>query len=285
MKVFYDERQSVNSNDSFSPSAEKPAKVLDSWRKLDIPFDVISFDPLSVDEIALAHDWNYVNRVMALKVDNGFGNRSPMIAKTLPWVSGSMVAAALHSYHTGEISFSPTSGAHHACYCHGGNFCTFNFLVIAAIKAHQAGAAKIGILDLDFHYGNGTANIIRHLEIDYVVHYSFGKDIIELRGNDKAWLARLPNIVNIFRDVDLLIYNAGVDSHIDDPLGGVFTTRQMAKRDLLVFKAAKQLDLKVCVSLAGGYQRDENGNIFKVLALHDATFKTGWMAYERTPNG
>ena len=108
MKVFYDERQSVNSNDSFSPSAEKPAKVLDSWRKLDIPFDVISFDPLSVDEIALAHDWNYVNRVMALKVDNGFGNRSPMIAKTLPWVSGSMVAAALHSYHTGELSFSPT---------------------------------------------------------------------------------------------------------------------------------------------------------------------------------
>jgi acetoin utilization deacetylase AcuC-like enzyme len=67
---------------------------------------------------------------------------------------------------------------------------------------------------------------------------------------------------------------------IDDPLGGVLTTRQMALRDQLVFKVAKQLGLKVCVSLAGGYQVDGNGNIFKLLALHDTTFKAGWAAYK-----
>jgi len=281
MKVFYDERQSVKLNDSFSPSAEKPAKVLDSWKKLGIPFDICSFEPLTLDEIALAHDRNYVDRVMSLAEENGFGNKSPMVAAALPWVCGSMVAAALHSYGAGELSFSPTSGAHHACYSYCGAFCTFNFLVIAAIKAHQAGAAKIGILDLDFHYGNGTADIIKHLGIDYIEHYSFGKEIIDLRGSAKKWLARLADIISTFRDVDLLIYNAGVDSHIDDPLGGVFTTRQMARRDLLVFKVAKQLGLKVCVSLAGGYQMDDNGNIFKVLALHDTTFKAGWRACDK----
>jgi hypothetical protein len=56
----------------------------------------------------------------------------------------------------------------------------------------------------------------------------------------------------------------------------------MTLRDRLVFKAAKQLGLKVCVSLAGGYQVDEEGNISKLLELHDTTFKAGWAAYEKS---
>lgn len=93
---------------------------------------------------------------------------------------------------------------------------------------------------------------------------------------------RLPDIVSSFRGVDLLIFNAGVDPHIDDPLGGILTTLQMTLRDRLVFKAAKQLGLKVCVSLAGGYQVDEDGNICKLLELHDTTFKAGWAVYEKS---
>jgi len=259
-----------------SPSAEKPAKVVESWKKLNIPFEICSFEPLSIDDIALAHDCEYVNRVLALQEDNGFGNRSPHIAAALPWVCGSMVAAALHAYRTGEISFSPTSGAHHACYSNGGGFCTFNFIAIAAIKAHQAGAKRVGILDLDCHHGNGTIDIIKELGIDFIEHYSFGDECLK-RGNPaQDWLNRLPDIISTFDGVDLLIYNAGADPHIDDPLGGVLTTRQLAERDLLVFKFSKLMELNVCVSLAGGYQVDGNGNIFKLLSLHDMTLKAAW---------
>ena len=283
MKVFYDERQSAKANNSFSPSAEKPAKVVESWGKLGIPFDICSFEPLSVDDMALAHDRFYVNGILSLKEFNGFGNMNPEVAEALPWVCGSMVAAALHTYKTGELSFSPTSGAHHACYAHGMCYCTFNFLAMAAIKVHQAGAAKIGILDLDCHHGNGTVNIIERLGIDYVQHYSFGLEFLKKGRDAEEWLMRLPDIVSSFRGVDLLIFNAGVDPHIDDPLGGILTTRQMTMRDRLVFKAARQAGLKVCVSLAGGYQVDDEGNINKLLELHDTTFKAGWAAYEQNP--
>ena len=282
MKVFYDERQSVSANSSFSPSAEKPAKVVESWKKLGIPFEVCTYEPLTRNEIAMAHDEGYVERVLSLKEQNGFSNKSPKVATALPWVCGSMVAAALHAYKTGELSFSPTSGAHHACYSHGGGYCTFNFLVMAAMKAQQAGATRIGILDLDCHYGNGTVDIIRQLGIDYIDHYSFGGEAIHRGATAEAWVERLPEIVTSFRDVDLLIYNAGVDPHVDDPLGGVLTTRQIALRDQIVFQVAKELGLRVCVSLAGGYQVDGNGNIFKLLALHDTTFKAGWAAYEKS---
>jgi len=278
MKVFYDNRQSVSENTSFSPSAEKPAKVMESWKKLGVPFDVCTFEPLSIEEIALAHHPDYVKGILSLKIMNGFGNSNPKVADALPWVCGSMVAAALHAYATGELSFSPTSGAHHACYSKGGDYCTFNFLMIAAIKAYQAGAARVGILDLDCHYGNGTVNIIRYQGIDYIQHYSFGSENIMQGMSSIAWINRLPEIVRSFRGVDLLIYNAGVDPHIDDPLGGVLTTQQMALRDQIVFQTAKELGLKVCVSLAGGYQVDRNGNIDNLLALHDTTFKAGWDA-------
>lgn len=282
LKVFYDERQTVNTNSSFSPSAGKPAKVLESWHKLGIPFEVSSFEPLTIDEMALAHDRFYVEGVLSLEEPNGFGNTNIEVAAALPWVCGSMVATALHTYKTGELSFSPTSGAHHACYAHGMCYCTFNFLAMAAIKVHKVGASSIGILDLDNHHGNGTVNIIERLNLDYIKHYSFGNEFLNSSDDAEEWLQRLPDVMTAFSGVDLLIYNAGVDPHVDDPLGGILTTRQMTLRDRLVFKIAKQLELKVCVSLAGGYQVDPDGSISKLLELHDTTFKTGWAAYEKT---
>ncbi len=279
INVFYDARQSVASNNSFSQSAEKPAKVLESWQRLGIPLEVYSFEPLTADDIALAHDRRYVESVLALEEENGFGNTNPLVAAALPWVCGSMVAAALHSYVTGELSFSPTSGAHHARYDCCGVYCTFNFLVIAAIKAHQAGAAKVGILDLDCHYGDGTDDIIRHLGLDFIAHYSFGAEAIEKGAKAQAWLKKLPEIVRSFRNVDLFIYNAGVDAHLEDPLGGVLSTQQLEQRDQLVFRHARHWGLNICVSLAGGYQADRDGNISRVLALHDNTFRAGWEEY------
>lgn len=279
MKVFYDKRQSVFRNISMSPSAEKPAKVVESWRKLNIPFDVCEFNPLSVDDISLAHDRGYVENVLALQENNGFGNKNYQVAEALPWVCGSMVAAALHSLKTGELSFSPTSGAHHACYSFGSGFCTFNFIAISAIKAQKAGAERIGILDLDCHHGNGTIDIIQKLNIDFIDHYSFADEQLKCGRSAQDWLMRLPEIVAEFSGVDLLIYNAGVDSHIDDPLGGILTTRQLVERDLIVFKMAKMLGINICVSLAGGYQVDANGNIYKLLMLHDITMKAAWSQY------
>ena len=278
MKVFYDERQSVAGNASFSPSAGKPAQVVATWRRLDIPFDELPFSPLTADDIALAHDRSYVEGVLSGALQNGYGNHDPAMAAALPWVSGSMVAAALHSYCTRETSFSPTSGAHHACYGSGGDYCTFNFLVIAAIKARQAGARRVGILDLDYHYGNGTDDIIRRLDLGYIRHYTAGGDHPDGGEPAERWLKRLPGIVYAFQDVELIIYNAGVDSHVRDPLGGNLTTEQLARRDRIVFETAHAVGVPICASLAGGYQVAEDGSFDAVLNLHAVTFRAAWEA-------
>jgi len=127
MKVFYRDEQTAKDNKSFSPSAGKPALVVASWKKLGLPVEIVGFKPVTRDQLKKVHDPAYVDGVLDLKRNNGFSNKMPEVAEALPYVAGSMVAAALHALKSGETSFSPTSGAHHACYSHGGGYCTFNF--------------------------------------------------------------------------------------------------------------------------------------------------------------
>ena len=266
---------------SFSPSARKPALVLESWKGLGILFAEQSFKPIEVDDFVLAHDREYVEGVLSCRLENGYDNRNREFALALPWIAGSMVAAATHSFSTRELSFSPTSGAHHACYASGGDFCTFNFLVISAIKVRQTGARLVGIIDLDYHYGNGTDDILERLGLTYIRHYSSGGDQdARSPNNAERWLKRLPGIIREFADVDLIIYNAGVDSHVNDPLGGNLTTEQMARRDRIVFETACEMDIPVCTSLAGGYQISPDGSLNQVLSLHNTTFISAWEIFE-----
>jgi Resolvase, N terminal domain/Helix-turn-helix domain of resolvase len=82
MKVFFDSRQSVLENDSFSPSASKPALAVQSWSQLGILFEIHSFSPLSMDDLALAHDRRYVEAILSCNEPNGFGNRSQSVARS-----------------------------------------------------------------------------------------------------------------------------------------------------------------------------------------------------------
>lgn len=268
MKIFYRSEQTADTNLSFSPSARKPALVMHRWAMVSPPTKVNSFLPLRREDLALAHDRSYVDAVLDLRVRNGFGNKSPEVARSLPYTSASLYAAARHAFKTGESAASPTSGFHHAGYASGGGYCTFNGLMVAAQKLHAEGAREIGVLDLDQHYGDGTVDIAKRLDLDYLVHYTFGghgitkKDAFE-------WLNDLPDIVNKFATCDVVLYQAGADPHVDDPLGGVLTTEQLFDRDIIVFTRLKSLGVPVAWNLAGGYQNP----LDKVLDIHDNTFR------------
>jgi acetoin utilization deacetylase AcuC-like enzyme len=268
MKIFYRPEQTVLGNcDSFSPSAGKPAEVVASWLRLDPAAALSGFQPLTRADLALAHDRAYVDAVLDLEHANGFGNRLAAIADTLPYTTGSFYAAAHHAFTTKESCVSPTSGFHHAFYDHGGGFCTFNGLMVAAQKLRQEGSASIGILDLDCHYGNGTDDIIWRLGLENsIVHYTFGGEKIH-RHNAVGWLKDLPGILARFGKCDVVLYQAGADPQVNDPLGGILTTEQLYERDFLVFKNLKDLGVPVAWNLAGGYQTP----IRKVLDIHDNT--------------
>lgn len=278
MKVFFDRRMSVATNTSTSPSAGKPKLLLDAWKASGVPFDVAPFKPLKPSQIALAHDPKYVKGVLAGRISNGFGNRSKKIAASLPWTTGSIAAAALHALKTGETSFAGASGFHHSHYSDGGAFCTFEGNLIAAILAHEAGAKRVGIIDVDNHAGDGTEAIVRQLGLGYVKLWSFGFSDITKK-NAGTWLKSFPQTVLGFEGCDLLIVNAGVDSHEFDPLGGVLTTEQMRLRDHYIFQSAKLLGVPVAVSTAGGYMRDSHGGIAPTLALHVTTFREAYEVY------
>ncbi len=278
MRVFFDRRMSVEANTSTSPSAGKPKLLFDAWMASGVPFDVSSFEPLKPSQIALAHDPKYVKSVLSGRSSNGFGNRSKKIAASLPWTTGSIAAAAFHAFKTGETSFAPASGFHHAHYSDGGSFCSFEGNLIAAMLGHKAGAKRVGIIDVDNHAGDGTEAIVRQLGLDYIKLWSFGFCDITTK-SAASWLKSFPKTVLGFEGCDLLIVNAGVDPHVDDPLGGVLTTEQMRVRDQYIFESAKLLGIPVAVSTAGGYQRDSTGGIAPTLGLHVNTLREAYEVY------
>jgi acetoin utilization deacetylase AcuC-like enzyme len=269
--VFY-MGQMVADSQAYSPSAAKPAQVVADWRHHKLPIQLFKFDPLTRDDIALAHKRQFVDDVLNCVRSNGFGNTSAEVAASLPYTTGAMTAAVFEAYARGSVACAPVSGFHHAGYDFAGGFCTFNGLMIAAITLRNVmnRDLHIGILDLDAHMGNGTEDIARKLNTRWLRHHSLGAMALSSDDAD-AYLRTLPGIMDMYAGCDLLIYQAGADCHINDPLGGVFTTEQMAKRDRIVFQYCKDMGIPVAWVLAGGYQRDEQGTIEPVLALHRQT--------------
>lgn len=270
--IFYDKAQSVASNESFSPSAGKPERVVRAWLE-DYPEDlrVHSFAPVGREDLCLAHDRKYVLDVLDVRVPNGFGNRSPQVADSLPWTTGSMLAAAqwvVSDPAARPVAVSPTSGFHHAGYDSGGGFCTFNGLMVTACALVRQGF-RVGILDLDAHWGDGTEEIISVLGLNKsVVHWSFGGHIGD-RVAAVRWLRRQLEslVVAHFAGVDVVLYQAGADPHIDDPLGGKLTSDELYERDLRVFRTLQWLRVPVAWNLAGGYQTP----VQKVIDIHRRT--------------
>ncbi len=270
--VFYSPQMVANSG-SYSPSAGKPEQVIQSWQLLGIPMQITAPRPVSRDQLVRAHLASYVNGVLDCRLANGFGNRSAQVAASLPYTCGAMLDACWAALDNGIGAVAPCSGFHHAGYGFGGGFCTFNGLMVAVQDVLTNNAAhKIGILDLDMHWGNGTQDIIDKLGLaSQVPHYSQHHRAEE----SELFLDGLAQLMTQqFGDCDLLIYQAGADSHIHDPLGGYLSTAQMHQRDDIVFATCLQLHLPVAWNLAGGYQRDEQNSIRPVLDLHDNTFKS-----------
>ncbi len=256
-------------NDSFSPSAAKPRAAVESWLKLGIPIDVIAPEPVTVEDLARAHLPAFVDAVLSCRIENGFHNRSAAVAKSLPYTSGAMLAAAREALRNGRVAAAPCSGFHHARYAHAGGFCTFNGLMVTAMALHASGeATRVGILDFDQHYGDGTDNIINRLCIDWINHYSAGEHY-GFATEATRFLSSIPGLVATMKDCDVILYQAGADPHIDDPLGGWLTTEQLYERDLLVFQAAAALGIPLAWNLAGGYQTP----LRRVLRIHDATMR------------
>lgn len=271
----------VAENESFSPSAGKPKAVVAAWQALDLPIELQPIVPVTVDELRAAHQPKFVENILSCRAENGFGNRSADVARSLPYTSGAMLCAARTALASG-ITCAPVSGFHHANYASAGGFCTFNGLMVTAVRLlADRKLRRILILDCDMHYGNGTDDIIGQLKLESAVeNLTFGRWYSTPAQGDR-YLEHLEREVRRFQDFDLVLYQAGADVHVDDPLGGVLTTEQMRRREEIVFGGAKAAGVPLAWNLAGGYQQP----LSKVIDLHVQTMRECARAYVAAPAG
>ena len=256
MKIFYRDEMVADAT-SYSLSPLKPKAFVDQSTRM-LSARVESFDPATPEQIKLAHDPAYVDGVLSGEIENGFGNHSTAVAQSLLYTVGSMVAATREAVAIARegrgrpVTCSPTSGFHHAGYDFGGGFCTFNGLIVAAMVARQEHLCeRVFIIDGDQHWGNGTEDIIQRLGLRWVRQFHGP------RTNASDYFRALKHSWRAINDADLVIYQAGADIHVNDPLGGILTSEQMRERDDMLRYFA--MSRPFVWNLAGGYQLDSLG--------------------------
>lgn len=288
--IFFDPRQNVKGLDSFSPSAAKPAR----FTELAGIYDPIRFGkkalgevvPVTKEDLLRVHSKSYVEGVFDGVVLNGFENNDKRVPQASLWNIGSLYAAAKHAIENpAHPQCSPSSGFHHAYHSYGGGFCTFNGLAVVAAKILDENPnSKVGILDCDMHYGDGTADILKRFPDlgKRVIHVTQGNIFY---GEDKKgeaqqffpWLTRAIEKINRF-GCTVVLYQAGADPHIKDPLGGFLNDEQLRRRDEQVFRS---VSAPIAWCLAGGYQRTSSNEvqIDPVLRIHVATLEASCDAH------
>lgn len=225
-----------------SPSEEPTAQVLTSLTKV----------------LHHIHDEAYLRGIFMEDKKDGYGetdgsNLDSIMTALCCW------SAAVKEVCEGKAfcAMAPVGGFHHARYASGGGYCTFNGLMLGERMAATKYDRQAGILDMDEHYGDGTADIIDKLRLN-TPHSTLGlwKDARGVPMFGRSVVDRIPAEIGrlVAEGADILFYQAGADPHIDDPLGGRMSTEELRARDRLVFQTCRNLRLPVVWCLAGGYQ-------------------------------
>ena len=266
--IFYDPRQSVSGVESFSPSANKPVRVVEAVQNVYDEANVMPVVPIEREQLMIAHKREYVDGVFAGRIPNGFENVDPRVPESCLWTIGSLETAARWAMENNKAACSPTSGFHHAGFSDGGGYCTFNGLAVVARKLAIDGN-KVAILDLDYHYGDGTADILRIFPGDKILHFTSGKHFHATeRDGDVTleffdWLREATSEINAF-EPDVVLYQAGADMHCADPLGGFLNDYELLRRDRIAMHVIRA---PIVFNLAGGYRKAKEG-IDPVIKTH-----------------
>ncbi|MCC7416433.1 MAG: histone deacetylase [Acidobacteria bacterium] len=173
-------------------------------------------------------------------------------------------------------------GLHHAYPGHGEGFCPFNDVAVAARVLQSRGLARIGIIDLDVHHGNGTAFIFESDPevFTFSMHQQHNYPMFKPRGSldigladgthDATYLARLDAALPavVAHRPRCVFYLAGADPYEDDQLGGLrLTMAGLRTRDRMVMRSIRLAGIPLVVVLAGGYAR----HVDDTIAIHAAT--------------
>ena len=287
IKTFYTPKQ-VLENDktsNYSKSPLKPKLLLAylKQKKLLGNFSITDdFKPFTKTDFRMAHHKSYVDDFFngtGLCCSNSLA-WSKQFADSIRYTNSSLYAAIRNSIvNPKQVSFSPTSGFHHARPSGGSGFCTFSGQVIASLKIYNEFGLSGAYLDLDGHFGNSIEdsrafckNLNKAVPLDFNINPE-GYDSDYLADLAK-WLERLKYAI-LNNKIHYVVWCHGADSHADDNLGRQCDTDHWSACSTLFWKWVKGMDkilgrpLPVSCALFGGYRDDDYNS---VLSLHTSDF-------------
>ncbi len=255
-------------------------------------------EPMQREWLEAVHDPAYVDEVFRAEVPRekerriGFPVTHHIRDRVRHTNGGTWLAARLAMQH--GYAANSAAGSHHALGHTGAGYCVFNDLAVAANRLIAEGcASRILIVDLDVHQGDGTASLMAgredvftlslHAEKNFPVRKARSSLDIGLPDGigDDDYLdildKHLPSVLSDFSP-DLVLYQAGVDPHVDDKLGRLaLSDAGLEMRDRYVVKAARACQLPIASALGGGYGDDQR----EVAARHARSMLA--MANENNP--
>jgi acetoin utilization deacetylase AcuC-like enzyme len=237
--------------------------------------ELLPAPPATRDELLIAHTAEYVDAMLSGSID---AHRMRRIG--LPWsvelvararVSvGAQLCAARAALEDG-VAGSLSGGTHHARADEGAGYCVFNDIAVAARMLLDGGrVARVAVVDLDVHQGDGTASILGGDRRAYLLSVHGAKNFpfrkvagtvdVELADGteDAAYLRALDDVLPgvLAFAPEIVFFQAGVDPLREDVLGRLALSHEgLMARDRRVLAACRARGVPVVLSLGGGYAR------------------------------
>ncbi len=300
-KLIYHEDYDLNLGAHVFPS-QKYRLIADhlSSEGIALPDNFLRPEPASDADILRVHTPEWVNKlktgtltphdIMKLEVPY-----SPELVNAFWLAAGGTIVAAETASLDG-FGCNIGGGFHHAYPGHGEGFCAIHDVAVAIRKMQADGIIhKAMVVDTDVHHGNGTAAIFAHdptvftLSIHQWNNYPANKPPstvylnMDDRTGDTEYLAALIPAVCAGLDKfhpDMLFYIGGADPYKEDQLGGLSLSMNGLKtRDQSVFEEARQRNIPVVTTMAGGYARQ----VADTVHIHVNTILAAKAAAEKFP--
>lgn len=226
--------------------------------------------------LASVHDPAYVGRA----IDGGLSAeevrriglpQAPLVVERARRASAGTLLAARIALENG-FAANLAGGSHHAGPDGGAGFCLFNDGAIAArTLVAEDRVARVTILDLDVHQGDGTARIFAQDDRVCTISVHAAKNFPARKATsdhdialpdataDEAYARAVDAALDIVLDTapDLVLYNAGVDPWEGDRLGRLAVSMAgLAAREVAVLRRLRDAGLPVAAMLGGGYGDD-----------------------------
>jgi acetoin utilization deacetylase AcuC-like enzyme len=245
----------------------------------------------TADEIALAHDPDYIATVERVAASGGGRLDADTVVSEGSWAAATAGAGAVLDAVDFAFGGGPRRSfcavrppGHHALRAQGMGFCLFGNVALGAHYARARHAAeRVLIVDWDVHHGNGTQALVEQTkDIRFVSMHQWpwypGTGAADDHGpHGSVWNVPLPGglprarYVSAFLSAvdaatvgftpDLVLISAGFDSLAGDPLGE-FTLEMDDVETLtreMVTRAEQWCGGRVVSTLEGGYVPDRLG--------------------------